>query len=282
MRVGLWLSLGLPLAFLAIMLAAALADALDPSLPKGVSATTPHHLLVLCGQLAFVAFLCLAAALPLLGAARLAFQRPAWTFVSPARSFAPDLLAAGALVYVVLTAASVGVDLLAGARLAPPLLDRRQPELDRLVYGLAAAPLILLANAAQELLFRGVILQVVGAFIRTRVGLCVMNGLVSGLVMTILLPQPNPVLFLDLAVTGAVFAYSVLELGGLEFSLGAGFAGDFLLWLLHEPSTGGGKSAGFRWGDLLKADTLVEIGLIAAVALGTVAGVRLVKRLRKP
>ena len=79
------------------------------------------------GLLGVQAFVVLAFALPLLGAARLAFQRPAWTFVSPARPFASKLLAAGADHLCRADRRRIAVDVAQGARLVPPVLNRASP-----------------------------------------------------------------------------------------------------------------------------------------------------------
>lgn len=280
MRVGLWLALGLPMAFFSFVLVGAFAHVLDPGLLDRVEqgqTAGPHRLLFECTILAVEAFAEIAAALALINAARLAFQRPAWTFVSPARPFGFKLLAAGLIVYGVLTAAGLGLDLARGERLVPPVLNLSEPLGDRLAYGLVSLPLILLAAAAQELAFRGAFLQVTGAFVKTRIGLCVANGLVFAALHL----QANPLIFLEFALTGGVFAYSVLELGGIEFSLGAHFANNLLLLMLQEPVSGAAEATPFRWSDLAAASTWIDLAEITAIALATIAAVRLIKRRRK-
>lgn len=279
MRVGLWLALGLPMAFFGFLIVGAAAQVLDPGLLGRVeqgAITGPHRLLFEAALLGVQAFAEIAAALALLGAARLAFQRPAWTFVSPARPFTFKLLAAGLVVFGLLSAAGLGLDALRGARLAPPILDLHEPAADRILYALVSAPLILLAAAAEELAFRGALLQVSSAFVRTRIGLCVVNGLVFAALHL----QSNPIVFLDLAVTGGVFAYSVLELGGVEFSLGAHFANNMLLLMLQEPLSAAAGSTPFRWTDLAALSTWIDLGDMTVVAVATIAAVRLIKRLR--
>ena len=281
MRVGLWLALGLPLAFFGVVLiggasAQLLAPGLLERLQQAGTITGPHRLLFESAILGVQALAEIAAALALLGAARLAFQRPAWTFVSPARPFTFKLLAAGLVVYGVLTAAALGVDAAQGAHLVPPVLDLGEPAADRITYGLASLPLILLAAAAEELAFRGALLQVSSAFIRTRIGLCVLNGLVFAAMH---LPA-NPLVFLEYALTGGVFAYSVLELGGIEFSLGAHFANNLLVLMLQEPMSAAAGGAPFRWSDLGTVATWINLGEMSVTALATLAAVRLIKRRR--
>ena len=285
MRVGLWLALGLPLAFFGMVFAELAALALSPGLLDRLAAAPgapagPHPLLTAGRLLGLFGLTELAMAVPLLGAAQLAFQRPAWTFASPARPFAPKLLLWGALIYGVLFTASIGVEVLTGTRLAPPLLDVHQPVADRIVYALASAPLVLLAIAAQELVFRGVLLQVAGAFIRTRIGLCVVDGLAFALVRTLLDDPASPVVLLELMLAGMAFAYAVLELGGLEFSLGARFSATLILVMLETPSATTGAAAPFHWTDLAKAETWISLATTAAVSLATAGAVRLIKRRR--
>ena len=281
MRVGLWLTLGLPMAFFGFAFVVLSAHELDPGLLNRVTESGavagPHRLLSESALLGVQALAEIAAALALLGAARLAFQRPAWTFASPARPFAFKLMAMGLAVYGVLTAAGLAIDWAQGVKLLPPILDLREPAADRLAYGLATLPLILLTAAAEELAFRGALLQVTGAFVHTRIGLCVANGLMFAALHL----QANPIVFLDFAVTGGVFAYSVLELGGIEFSLGAHFANNFLLLMLQEPQPTSAGSSPFRWSDLAAASTWVDLGEMAVIAIATIAAVRLIKRRRK-
>jgi membrane protease YdiL (CAAX protease family) len=282
LRVGLWFTVGGPLAIMGGLFAIKLAEMLEPDLHKGVNPQSAHELLTVCAGLAARCVLNLVLVLPLLGAARLAFQRPAWTFVSPARAVSLRLLASGVAIYGVLTVAVMGVNLLMGSQLAPPLVDASQPLMDRVVYGLALVPILIMSNAAQEVLFRGVLLQVSGAYLRTRIGLCIVNGLLNGLVNVLILwPQLNPYLFVASAVTGAVFAYAVLELGGLEFSVGAAFVGEFTTCLSQPPSVEAAQTSAFHWSDLARPEVLITLGEMTAVAIATVSAVEIVKRYRK-
>jgi membrane protease YdiL (CAAX protease family) len=279
LRLGLWLTLAVPLAIMGVVVAVSFVRALDPILAPGFTAGAgPHRLLGDCRVICRNSFIFLALALPFLGAARLAFQRPAWTFVSPARPFLAQLLLAGMLVYGLLTAAVVGIDVALGGKFAPPLLDTSQPVADRIVYALALPPLLLMAMAAREVLFRGVFLQVAGAFVRTRVGLCVVCGLLNGLPVVLGL---NPLLFVEFAIIGGAFAYSVLELGGIEFSVGAGFAGDFIIAMSQRPAPEPDKMPPFNWSDLVKLESLIDLGEAVGLAFGIVLAVHLIKRFRK-
>jgi membrane protease YdiL (CAAX protease family) len=280
-RVGLWLALGLPLGFLSWVLIGTAAQALVPGLISqlggGAPLGGPHRLLTEAGYLGVVAFLELALALALTGAARIAFRRQVWTFVTPARRFAPGLLLAGLVVNGLLAGASLGAELLEGQKLIPPILDLAQPQADRIAYALASAPLILLAAAAEEILFRGVLLQVTGAFLKTRIGLCTINGLAFALLHA----EPSPVTFLALTLMGAAFAYSVLELGGIEFSLGAHFANNALILLLQEPLSAATKATPFHWSDLAQADTWESLAVSAVISAATAAAAHLIARRRR-
>lgn len=280
-RIGLWLALGVPLAVIALVAVGTGAHALDPGLLDGLanggSLSGPHRLLAEAGYLGVVAFAELALALALTGAARVAFRREVWTFVTPARRFAPRLLLVGAAIYGALAATGLAVDLLQGDKLVPPILDLGQPATDRIVYALASAPLILMAAAAEEILFRGVLLQVTGAFLKTRIGLCVLNGLAFALLHA----EPSPVTFLALTLMGVAFAYSVLELGGIEFSLGAHFANNALILLLQEPLSVAAKTAPFHWADLAKAATWENLAVSAVISAATAASAHLIARARR-
>jgi membrane protease YdiL (CAAX protease family) len=92
------------------------------------------------------------------------------------------------------------------------------------IYVVALAPLILLISVVEEVVFRGVLLQVSGHLTRNHVALALLNGAVYALSRG----DPSPAAVINSAAIGALWAWSVLELGGLEFAVGGRW---LLIWL---------------------------------------------------
>lgn len=277
LRLLLWIALGLPLAAVGLALVVlSLHGGGAPSATavKHVAAvlTPARRLIVEIESMAVYAVLSVILSTALLGAAQVAFERRAWTFATPVRPFALGLMGLGAAVFAGLFASVLGLEEgLTGQFEWPPLVDPRVPLDVRSVCVLSAVPIVLLSAVANSLAFRGLLLQVMGAFAWSRIGLCVLNG-----VATSLFPlDSNPVDFVGHAMFGAVLAWSVLELGGIEFSVGALAGANLSLVLLSPPPH---PEAAFRWSDLLHPASWIalgELGAISALALGAVA---LIKR----
>ena len=175
-------------------------------------------------------------AMAVLLAARISFGRGAWTFVSPARPFRLRLLLAGFVTFAVLVAISLIVErLLVGESLDPPVLDPDYATEARLAYLAAGAVFLLLAAAAEEIVFRGVFLQLSGAVTRNLTLIVIVNGLAFSAIHM----DPSPGAFTARAISGAVWAWTVLRLGGIEFALGAHFANNLLLTTLVDPFSEG-------------------------------------------
>jgi membrane protease YdiL (CAAX protease family) len=165
-----------------------------------------------------------AGGLAILSFSRTLLQRPAWTFVSPVRRWSFWLMAAGASSGLIIFGATglIALALSQPIRLIP--LDTAYPVMERVIYVVALAPLILLISVVEEVVFRGVLLQVSGHLTRNRVALALLNGAVYALSRG----DPAPAAVINSAVIGALWAWSVLELGGLEFAIGGRW---LLIWL---------------------------------------------------
>jgi hypothetical protein len=138
-----------------------------------------HQLLWSSDDLLVDAFASLTLGGALLGAAKLAFQREAWTFVTPVRRFDFRLMALGLGLFVLACAAQVGVEeALDGKWMTPPLADGGLPWDERTVFGLVLIPFLLTAATASAIVFQGVLVQVAAAFSSSRTGICLSTGLV--------------------------------------------------------------------------------------------------------
>jgi hypothetical protein len=276
LHVALWAALGVPLAALGLIMLAGLLQAIDPHLLAAVNDAAGgrghHQLLWFCQALLEEAFLALILGAALLGSAKLAFQREAWTFVTPARRFDFRHMALGfglfALVFALRIAMAEAMD---GVWSLPPIADIKLPTDERAVFGLVLVPFLLIAGTASTIVFRGVLLQISSAFATSRLGLCLANGLAYALLRF----DFDPLQVLGFIALGATLAWSVLELGGLEFSLGATFGANLVGGLLLPPP---GDSPRFKLSDLLQVDSWMSFAMTLATCALTLVAIYVIKR----
>lgn len=198
-------------------------------------------------------------ALAVLGAARLAFHRPAWTFLAPATPFRARLFASGFVLFGALVVGALLVErALRGVPLDPPVLAARYPLDARIIYLAGSALFLLLAAAAEEMVFRGVLLQFNAAFTRNAAVLLVINGLVFSAFHL----DPSPGAFVARAVSGAVWSWTVLRLSGLEFAVGAHLANNLALSLLVEPISEGARTGRDYPFFVLATDILTTLAMV--------------------
>ena len=271
-----WIVLSLVFSLAAALAFGGLIGIVDPSqaelaraggpLPDG-----PGRLLDEVRFTALVAILLLAVAVAVALAARIAFGRPVWTFLTPARRFRFRLLLAGLLLFGAVALTSLLAEALAtGEPLTPPVTAAGYPLDHRLIYVAGSALFLLTAAAAEEILFRGVLLQLTAAFTRSLPLLLLVNGVVFSAFHI----DPSPEAFVVRAVSGALWAWTVLRLAGLEFALGAHLANNLLLCLLVEPISEGAQTGR----DLPLHVLALDLGLSAfmvAVLLGLLRSPRL-------
>lgn len=159
-----------------------------------------------------------AAAAGLILAARVIFRRRLRTWITTAPRFRVTLLAwgfgAGGVALAGLSMASL---LLPGGEGEPPILDAAEPLTLRLAYALASLSGFLIAAWAEEVVFRGYLLQQMSVFTR-RLWLVL---LVNGLAFALFHLEFDPGALAARTLLGMVFAWSALRLGGLEFGIGA-------------------------------------------------------------
>lgn len=231
---------------------------LEP-LPEG-----PGRLIAEAQLMSVVAASLALLAMATLLAARVAFVRPAWTFLAPARPFRLRLVLAGFVLFGALVLVSFGLErLLTGEPMEAPVFDPDYAASSRLIYAGAGALFLLLAAAAEEIVFRGVLLQLTGSFTRNAAVLVIVNGLL----FSALHLDPSPGAFAARAVSGAVWAWTVLRLAGLEFALGAHFANNLLLSLLVEPfSEGAEVGRDYPW-PYVAGDVAMSLAAAMAVHL---------------
>lgn len=253
-----WLGVAVGLALLGLLVANPLLMAGLPSLRAYVETKGPPmgpdaligELAILAGAAFNTAILAVAIA----ASARLFFRRPVWTFLAPVRRPDASLLAVGLIFYLMAYGLEVVVRAGLGERFDPPMST---PGVDwtKYVYALGAPLFAALAAAGEEAAFRGVLLQLSGAATRRPLILCVVNGVLFALPGL----ADGVSLFASQLFLGAVLAFSVLRLGGLEFAFGGHFGALLVSTAVEKPSTLQGQS-----GDDPR-------GLFAAVAIAVVA-----------
>lgn len=172
-----------------------------------------------------------ALAVGILIAAKLIFRRPVRSWITAAPRFRWRLLiwAAG------FTCAGVGllmaVDAFVGDKPQLPLLDQDASASLRLIYATAALGAFLVAAWAEEVVFRGYLLQQVGAFTRhTWVAIAI-----SSVAFALMHLEFDPAALAARTLAGAAFAWAALRLGGLEFAIGAHLATNLMIALVQAP-----------------------------------------------
>jgi len=171
-------------------------------------------------------------ALAFVGVAAMLHHRRLLSYLTAAPRFRWRLTALG----VALFAAVIGPLVLVSAALDPkaaeaPILAISPDLSGRLAYAVVAVVLFLAAAAAEELVFRGWLVKIVGAwFPDPRVVL-----VLSGLLFSAIHFDPNLDAFLIRLAMGAGLAWMTLRLGGIEFAVGAHAANNILILLFVQP-----------------------------------------------
>lgn len=183
----------------------------------------PEQLLLLIG----VATGALGAAV--LIAARVAYGRPFASFLWPS-GFRLDRLLTGVVVAVpAMIAGALAAAAVSALQGSPPsLADLPDPPSLDLAYVLAAAGALGLAAAAEEVIFRGVIQQVLVAWVRV-VGVALV---LQAIAFSAVHADPDPAAFAVRLIMGLTWGWAALRLGGIEFSTGLHLVNNLVLVML--------------------------------------------------
>jgi membrane protease YdiL (CAAX protease family) len=114
---------------------------------------------------------------------------------------------------------------------APPVLSLASTSVGRATYIAFAVALLVLAAAAEEVVFRGWLLKQMGAFTRHPGLLIAINGLLFATIHF----DPNIDAFLVRAAMGAGLTWMTLRTGGIELAIGAHAANNIVILLLIRP-----------------------------------------------
>ena len=174
-------------------------------------------------------------ALSLLAAAALTWRRRFTDFLWPGRRFDPKLFGVGFLLMTAISVMWIPVELGMGGEWRPPVFDPYYVERTRLLYAAVMVGAVLAGAAAEEVMFRGVLLRVTGQLTRHALPLCLVNGLLFSAIHL----DPDPVAFVARTISGMGWTWAALRLGGLEFAIGGHFANNFFIGVFWSPfSTG--------------------------------------------
>ncbi len=143
------------------------------------------------------------------------------------------LMLGGLVLAGVVMTAVVGVAILTGSSIDPPVLKVSPNLVGRSFYAVVAVALLILAAAAEELMFRGWLLKQSAAYVRDPMALMVLNGVLFAAVHL----DFNLDAFLVRAAMGAGLTWMTLRLGGIELGIGAHAANNAVIILLIRPMT---------------------------------------------
>jgi membrane protease YdiL (CAAX protease family) len=201
-----------------------------------------------------------ALALAVLFAAALTYRRPPRDFLWPGRRLSLPQFGIGFAM-----AATVGILLIpyyffTGSIWDPPILDPSYLPSTRAPYVALTLAGLLLAAAAEEIVCRGVLLRLTAKIGRRALLLCLLNGIL----FSTLHLDPDPVAFLARALSGIVWTWAAIRLGGLEFATGAHLANNLVISLFGSPLSESALSMPGEWHDLIP-EVLVALVTIAVV-----------------
>ena len=191
----------------------------------GLSLSSYNYVLAMAGLSLFTS------AFALLWLAVRFYHRPFRSFVTAAPRFRWKLVLLGFAIALPILGIAVGLQqAFSPEPMHPPILTATGPG-DLAFYILAAVGFLFIAALAEEMIFRGWLLQQTSAFTRSIPILLLVNGILFSLAHGDLDPGA---LFVR-ALMGASWAWIAIRVGGLEFGAGAHLANNLLIVLLIEP-----------------------------------------------
>ena len=200
------------------------------------------------------------AAFGILVAAALTYRQVLKDFLWPRRRFDAEQLGIGFLAMACVSIVTIPIYLAMGSQWDPPILDPQYLDRTRLIYVSAMILGLLVAAAAEEAVCRGVLLRLTGLVTRRPLILCLINGIVFSAIHL----DPDPVAFVSRAVSGGVWTWAALRLGGLEFAIGAHLANNLIIALFWQPFSQAGIRQDSAWIDLAP-EVLTTVVMIVIV-----------------
>lgn len=246
LRFGLFLLLGV-VAFFAAVLIFGLTVTIFPDIrpwlvgESGPLPETPDRLLYESAEVFGISGVLGLLGLVVLLPAVSAYRQRLTAFLWPSRRFDLGHFGVGFLTMACVAVMTIPYHMWQGAEWAPPVAGALYEDWTRPVYVILMAVGLLIAAAAEEVVFRGVLLRLTAQILRHPLILCLINGIL----FSALHLDPDPVGFVARAMSGAIWTWAALRLGGLEFATGAHLANNLLISLLWAPLSemdGGGDA----------------------------------------
>jgi membrane protease YdiL (CAAX protease family) len=199
--------------------------------PDILSAAAPD--LTLDEEIRFIAALAVTLFLmsvAVLGAAMIVYRRGLGTFLWPRPQGGWRLLGLGFVVMMAVAFIQWPIANWLEPGGVAPLFDPSETTRTRLLYALVSAVGLLAAAASEEIAFRGVLLRATATLTRRVWLLCLVNGVLFSAIHL----DPDPTSFVARAMSGAVWTWATLRLGGIAFGVGAHWANNlFIVWFLE-------------------------------------------------
>jgi membrane protease YdiL (CAAX protease family) len=204
-------------------------------------------------------FIGLCVAVPLVGA--LLMRRPARSWFTGALQFRWRLMVSGFGLYAAITAAGMALEgLVAGFPKSPPLFQSDESFAVRGLYLLATVAVLAAAAAAEELVFRGWMMQQTAAFTRSLPLIVGVNAVLFAAMHLDSDPAQNLVRF----TAGVVYGLVALRLGGLEFGIGLHAANNVMIALFLHPLAETAVTSRMGLGELMVQMGVSLSGLVLA------------------
>jgi membrane protease YdiL (CAAX protease family) len=221
---------------------------------------TPRRLIGEIQNTLMFAVMVSSVALVVLAVAALVWRRPMTDFLWPKRRFSLRQFGVGFMAMFAVSACWIPVNLMTGSELRPPILDAYYSLDTRILYLLAMPGAVLIGAAAEEVIFRGVLLRVTGLILRRPVLLCLINGLLFSAIHL----DPDPVSFVIRAISGMGYTWIALRLGGLEFPIGAHFANNVYIALVWAPFSSGYEVRESNWLEVVP-ELIITVAVVILV-----------------
>lgn len=197
--------------------------------------------------------------LSIVASAALTWRRPLQEFLWPGRRFSSRQLGIGFAFMILIAALLFPVSLVMGGEWDAPVFDPKYAWPTRVLYAGVMAGSLFIAAAAEEVVFRGVLLRLSGILTRQPLLVCIVNGLLFSAIHL----DPDPVAFVARAASGMIWTWAALRLGGLEFAIGAHFANNLFITLFLSPLSDGFLVRRADWIELLPEAVVVLLTLAA-------------------
>lgn len=250
LRLGGFIALAM-LLMVVVMIVLAVLVRVIPGLPNelapaGALPETPTRLLDENGYMLLLAMILGAMALAILIAATTVYGRKIRDFLWPGRAFNAWDFGVGFVAMACLSVILFPIYLWNGSEWAPPLFDPLYADWTRPVFLLASLVGLCIAAAAEEVVFRGVVLRLTTQVLHHPVLLCLVNGILFSAFHL----DPDPVAFVARTLSGAIWTWAAIRLGGLEFAVGAHLANNLMITLFWEPLSAMEVGRDSQWSQL--------------------------------